>query len=89
MENAFMARPLAKSPFVLLALGFLILACAASQSDDDKINLFNQQVRTLFEQGKYKEAIPIAKKALEAAKRARSPELTAEARTTSGSFSRI
>ena len=69
-----MARPLAKSPFVLLALGLWILACPASQSDDDEFNLLNQQVQTLFKQGKYQEAIPLAEKAVEVAKRVRGPE---------------
>ena len=69
-----MARPLAKSPFVLLALGLWILACAASQSDDDEFNLLNQQVQTLFKQGKYQEAIPLAEKAVEIAKRVYGPE---------------
>ena len=55
-----MARPLAKSPFVLLALGLGILACPAS---------LTQQVQTLFKQGRYQEAIPIAERAVEVAKR--------------------
>src|ERR1700686_2782066 len=64
IENRFMARPLAKSTFVLLALSLWILACPASQSDDDDFNLLNQQVQTLFKQGKYQEAIPLAEKAV-------------------------
>jgi tetratricopeptide (TPR) repeat protein len=67
-----MARPLAKSPFVLLALGLWILACPASQSDE--FNLLNQQVQTLYKQGKYQEAIPLAEKAVELAKRVYGPE---------------
>jgi hypothetical protein len=54
MENAFMARPLAKSPFVLLALGLWILACAASLAEDDDPNALNQQVNQLVAQGKYR-----------------------------------
>ena len=69
-----MARSLAKSPFVLLALGLWILACPASQSDDDEFNLLNQQVQTLFKEGKYQEAIPLAEKAVELAKRVYGPE---------------
>src|SRR5271165_490361 len=69
-----MARPLAKSPFVLLALSLWILACPASRSDDDDFNLLNQQVQTLFKQGKYQEAIPLAGKAVELAKRVYGPE---------------
>src|ERR1700693_4157687 len=70
----FMARPLAKSPFVLLALGLWILACTASLAEDDDPNALNHQVNQLIEQGKYQEAIPIAERALEVAKRARGPE---------------
>jgi hypothetical protein len=86
VENRFMPRPLAKSPFLLLAFSLWILACPASQSDDDEFNLLNQQVQTLFKQGKYQEAIPIAERAVEAAKRARGPEHleTADALTNLG-----
>jgi tetratricopeptide (TPR) repeat protein len=69
-----MARPLAKSPFVLLALSLWILACPATQSDDDELNLLNQQVQTLFKQGKYQEAIPHAQKAVELSERVHGPE---------------
>jgi tetratricopeptide (TPR) repeat protein len=69
-----MPRPLTKSPFVLLALGLWILACSASQSDDDEFNSLNQQVHKLFQQGKYQEAIPLAEKAVELAKRVYGPE---------------
>ena len=61
-------------PFVLLALGLWIFACPASQSDDDEFNLLNQQVQTLFTQGKYQQAIPLAQKAVEIAKRVYGPE---------------
>ena len=76
-----MARSLAKSPFVLLALGFWILACPATLAEGDDPNALNQQVNQLIEQGKYQEAIPIAERAVEAAKRTRGPEQleTAEA----------
>jgi len=69
-----MARPLAKSPFVLLALGLWILACTASLAEDDDPNALNQQVNQLIEQGKYQEAIPIAERAVEVSKRVRGPE---------------
>jgi tetratricopeptide (TPR) repeat protein len=62
-----MARALAKSSFVLLALGLWILACQASLAEDDDPKALNQQVNELIEQGKYQEAIPIAEKALEVA----------------------
>jgi hypothetical protein len=39
-----MARPLAKSLFVLFALGLLILACPASLAEDDHPDPLNQQV---------------------------------------------
>ena len=69
-----MARPLAKSPFVLLALGLWILACSASLAEDDDPNALNQQVNQLIEQGKYQEAIPTAERAVEVAKRTRGSE---------------
>src|ERR1700736_6441974 len=69
-----MARLLAKSPFVLLALGLWIFLCPASLAEDDDPNALNQQVSQLIEQWKYQEAIPIAEKALEVAKRVRGPE---------------
>jgi tetratricopeptide (TPR) repeat protein/CHAT domain-containing protein len=69
-----MARPLAKSPFVLLALGLLILACPAGLTKDDDPNSLNQKVNQLIEQGKYQEAIPIAARAVEVAKRILGPD---------------
>src|SRR5260370_41154079 len=69
-----MARPLAKSPFVLLALGLLILACPAGLTEDDDPKALNEQVNELIEQEKYQEAIPIAERAVEVAKRTRDPE---------------
>ena len=55
-----MARALAKSSFVLLALGLWILAGPASLAEDDDPNALNKQVNQLIDQGKYQEAIPIA-----------------------------
>ena len=69
-----MARPLAKSPFVLLALGLWILACPKLLAKGDNPNALNKQVNQLIEQGKYQEAIPLAEKAVELAKRVRGPE---------------
>ena len=69
-----MARPLAKSPFVLLALGLWILACPALLAKDANPNALNKQVNQLIEQGKYQKAIPLAEKAVEVAKRVRGPE---------------
>jgi CHAT domain-containing protein/Flp pilus assembly protein TadD len=69
-----MPRLLGKSPFLLLAFSLWILACPASQSDEDEFNLLNQQVQTLFKQGRYQEAIPLAEKAVELARRVRGAE---------------
>ena len=59
-----MARPLAKSPFVLLALGLLILACPAAlpDADDDDADSLNQQVQKLSKEGKSQDAIPLGGK---------------------------
>src|SRR5260370_771422 len=69
-----MAQQLAKSSFFFLALVLLTLTCAASQSDDEEFKSLNQQVHKLFEQGKYQEAIPLAEKAVELARRVRGAE---------------
>ena len=69
-----MTRPLVRTPLVLLALGLWILACPASQSDDDEFNLLDQQIETLIEKGKFREAIPVAQKKVEEAERSRGPE---------------
>jgi tetratricopeptide (TPR) repeat protein len=74
VENRFMAGALAKSPCALLALGLLILACQASFAEDDDPKALNQQANQLIDQGKYQEAIPIAERALEVAKRTLGPE---------------
>src|SRR5271165_2389450 len=64
-----MTRPLTKSPIALLALFLWILAGRASLADDEDPNALNQQVTQLIAQGKYQEAIPIAERAVEVAKR--------------------
>jgi tetratricopeptide (TPR) repeat protein len=69
-----MARPLAKSTFVLLALGLWILASSACLADEDDLEALNQRVHELFAEGKYQEAIPLAEKAVEIARRLRGPE---------------
>jgi len=81
-----MARPLAKSPFVLLALALWILACPASLAEDHDPDALNEQVSELIEQGRYQEAIFIAERALEVAKRTRGSEdpETADALSTLG-----
>jgi hypothetical protein len=69
-----MVGPLAKSSFVLIALGLCIFASSASWAEDADPKALNQQVNQLIEQGKYQEAIPIAERAVEVAKRTRGPE---------------
>ena len=72
-----MSRPLAKSPLLLLALGFWILGGATALAKGDDSNALNkqfEQYKKLFEQGKYQEAIPIAERLVEVAKRALGPE---------------
>ena len=69
-----MARPLANSPLVLLALCLWILACRASLAKGDDPNTLNQQVHQLITQQRYQEALPIAQRAVEVARRARGPE---------------
>src|SRR5271166_606778 len=64
-----MTRPLTKSPIALLALFLWILAGRASLADDEDPNALNQQVTQLIAQGKYQEAVPIAERAVEVAKR--------------------
>src|SRR5271165_5187624 len=73
-ENPCMARLLAKSPGVLLALGLWILVCPALLAEDADPNALNQQVNQLIVEGKYQEAIPIAEGAIEVSKRVRGPE---------------
>src|SRR5271167_2752320 len=69
-----MARPLAKSLFVLLALGLLIFASSASLAQDDDLGSLDQRIYKLFAEGKYQEAIPLAEKAIKIARRVRGPE---------------
>ena len=76
-----MRRPSAKSPIVLLVLGFLMVASSATFADDDNlkalnfvVEALNQRIVELFEQGKYQEAIPLAEKAVEMERRLRGPE---------------
>jgi hypothetical protein len=73
VENTFMARLLAKSPFVLLALGLWIFSSSACLAKDDPEAL-NQRVYKLFAEGKFQEAIPLAEKAVETARHVRGPE---------------
>ena len=74
VESRFMARLPTKSPFLLLALGLWIFACLASSAEDDDPNALNQQVKQLIEEGRYPEAVPLAEKAVELAKRVYGPE---------------
>jgi tetratricopeptide (TPR) repeat protein len=69
-----MDRSLAKSPIGLLAFGLWVLACPASSAQDDDPNALQQQLNQLIGQGKYQEAIPIAERAVEVAKRTEGPD---------------
>ena len=69
-----MDRSLAKSPIGLLAFGLWVLACPASSAQDDDPNALHQQLNQLIGQGKYQEAIPIAERAVEVAKRTEGPD---------------
>ena len=79
-----MPRPLAKSPFVLLALRLWILVCPAALAEDDDPKALDRQVNELIEQGKYQEAIPIAQRAVEMAKRTQGSEQPETAAVASG-----
>jgi Flp pilus assembly protein TadD len=59
-----MVRPLAKSSFVLIALGLCIFASSASWAEDADPKALNRQINQLIEQGKYQEAIHIAERAV-------------------------
>ena len=52
-------------------LCFFLAECPGSFAKDDDPNLLNQQVLTLYQRGKYREAIPIAEKLLEIRKNER------------------
>jgi|SRR5271166_25268 len=69
-----MARPLAKLPCVLLAVGLWILASSASLAKDDNLKALNQRIYRLYAKGNYQEAIPLAEKAVEIARRLRGPD---------------
>src|SRR5580692_5691575 len=64
----------AEPSVLLLALGLWIFACSASSAEDDDPNALNQQVKQLIEEGRYPEAVPLAEKAVELAKRVYGPE---------------
>jgi tetratricopeptide (TPR) repeat protein len=66
-----MVRTLARSLLVRLALGIWILTSGAEDEDPSSLN---RQVKQLLGQGKYQQAIPIAKRAVELAKRTWDPE---------------
>jgi tetratricopeptide (TPR) repeat protein len=68
-----MVQSLAKLTFVLLAIGLWFLACPAASAQVDDLSALNRQVSQLFQLGKIQEAIPIAERAVEVAKRARVP----------------
>jgi tetratricopeptide (TPR) repeat protein len=69
-----MDRPPTKLPFVLLAFGLWIFACPGSLAEDNDAEALNQRVTQLIGQGKYREAIPVAERAVEVSKLNRGPE---------------
>src|SRR5260221_5761802 len=64
----------AKWLVLLVGLGFFIGECPRSLARNDDPGVLNQQVLQLYQQGKYQEAIPIAKKLLVIQKRVLGPE---------------
>jgi TPR repeat protein/CHAT domain-containing protein len=74
VENRFMVRPLAKSPFVLLALGLWLLTSLTSLAKDDDLPELNERIYKLFQEGQFQEAVPLAQKAVAIARRLRGPE---------------
>jgi len=59
---------------VLFALGLLIFGTSATIANDDDLGVLNQRILELTKQGKYQEAIPVAEKAVDIARRLRGPE---------------
>jgi tetratricopeptide (TPR) repeat protein len=59
---------------LLLALGVYLSECPLAFARSDDPGLLDQQVLQLYEEGKYQEAIPIAKRLLAAMKRLLGPE---------------
>jgi hypothetical protein len=57
-----------------LALGFWMLACPALSADENDLEALNQELTKLFEAGKYQDAIALAERAVEIAKRERGLE---------------
>ena len=64
----------AKWLVLLAGLGFFISECPRLFAQINDPGLLNQQVNKLYQEGKYQEAIPIAERAVEVAKRVRGPE---------------
>ena len=69
-----MARPLATVTFVLLALGLWLFAASASWVKQDNLRALDQRIYKLYEEGKYREAIPLAEQAVATARRLHGPE---------------
>ncbi|MER0205013.1 MAG: tetratricopeptide repeat protein, partial [Nitrosomonas sp.] len=59
---------------LLLILGLLFGLTAETQAQSSELEALNEQVNTLYQQGKYDEAIEIAKKALDIAEKTLGPE---------------
>ena len=62
------------SPVLLFAFALLTFAFSVSGAEPEDFHALDQQINKLLQQRKYKEAIPIAEKAVETAKRIRGPE---------------
>ena len=62
------------SPVLLFVFALLTFAFSVSGAEPEDFHALDQQINKLLQQRKYKEAIPIAEKAVEAAKRIRGPE---------------
>src|SRR5215469_3246395 len=69
-----MTRGLARPTFALFALSLLIFGTSATIANDDDLGVLNQRILELLKQGKYQEAIPLAEKAVDIARRLRGPE---------------
>jgi hypothetical protein len=74
VENRLMAPPLAKPPFVLLALCLWIFASSACLAHADDLDSLNQRILKLSAEGGYQESIALVKKAVEIVKPVRGPE---------------
>src|ERR1700726_2932420 len=59
---------------ILLALGFSFIVNAQAPAEDDSPAELSRRIEELYQQGKYKEAIPLAEKLVVLRKRAKGDE---------------